>query len=79
MGCNQPTVQRQIEQTTNKPIEYNQAASLAYKHPNNQQQTIQKILNSNQVAPVVNQPRLYNRPIDYEMKSYICIGGVKHQ
>merc|ERR1711888_193820 len=73
VGYNQPTVQRQIEQTINKAIKFNQAASLAYKHPNNQQQTIQNIPNSNQVAPVVNQPRSYNRPIGYEEKSYLCI------
>ena len=72
MGYNQPTVQRQIEQTINKPIEFNQAASLAYKHPNNEQQTIQNITNSNPVAPVVNQPRSYNRPIGYEENSYLC-------
>ena len=73
VGYNQPTVQRQIEQTINKPIEFNQAASLAYKHPNNQQQTIQNITNSNPVVPVVNQPRSYNRPIGYEETSYLCI------
>ncbi len=73
VGYNQPTVQRQIEQTINKPIEFNQAASLEYKHPNNQQQTIQNIPNTNQIVPVVNQPRSYNRPIGYEEKSYLCI------
>ena len=58
MGYNQPTVQRQIEQTMNKPIEFNHAALLAYKHPNTQQQTIQNIPNSNQVASNDNQSRL---------------------
>ena len=57
----------------NKPIEFNHAASLAYKHPNTQQQTIQNIPNSNQVAPGVNQHRLYNRQIGHEEESYLCI------
>merc|ERR1711888_182898 len=69
----QPTVQRPIEQRTNKPIEFNHLATLAYKHPNTQQQTIQNIPNSNQVAPNDNQPKSYNRPIGYEEKSYFCI------
>ena len=68
----QPTVQRQIEQTMNKPIEFKHAAQLTHKHPNTQQQTIQNIPNTIQVATVDNQPRKYNRPIGYEETSYFC-------
>ena len=63
MGYNKPTVQRQIEQTANKPIEFNHAALLEYKYPTTQQQTIQNIPNSNQVASNDNQPHLYNGQI----------------
>ena len=63
LAYNQPTALRQMEQTMNKPIEFNQAAPLAHKHLNTHQLTIQNILNSNQVAAVVNKPRSYNRPI----------------
>ena len=56
MGYNQPTVQRQIEQTMDNLIEFNQAALLAYKDTNTQQNTIQSIPNSNQVASNDNQP-----------------------
>ena len=43
-----------------------------YKDQAAQQQTIQNLPNSNKVAANDNQPRLYNRPIGYEEKSYLC-------